>query len=120
MDDISEYLEELAQLKVTYAYYKSLFNDLDDYISEIESKLWYLEDVLDNFYTINQNVYDESEGEMVDLFEDLAGCGYSDINNANEEIQSAYATLKLIRDQVEDKKEEYRKKVDEYVIPSDS
>lgn len=118
MDEVTEYLQDLKELNQKRAYYRRLFHDLDDYVRKIEKNLWYLESMVDYFHTMSCNVSDESEGEMVELFNDLASRGYNDITVASEEIQTAYNTLKQIRDQVGDKVDEYRRKINQCILPS--
>lgn len=118
MDEITEYLQDLKELNQKRAYYRRLFHDLDDYVRKIEKNLCYLESMEDYLYAMSHNVNDESEGAMVELFNDLALRGYNDITVASEEIQTAYDTLKQIRDQVGDKVDEYRRKINQCILPS--
>lgn len=117
MDELVEYFKKLSELSQKRNYYRNLSNDLDTYIRKIEKNLWYLEKMVEHFKTMN-NRDEDSEGEMVDLFSELTLRGYNSISVASGEILAAYDTLKMIRDQVDEKADEYQRKINQCVLPT--
>lgn len=117
MDELEEYFKKLSELSQKRNHYRNLSNDLDTYIRKIEKRLWYLEKIEEHFNTMNSRDED-SEGEMVDLFRELSLRGYNDISMASEEIMTAYDTLKTIRNQVDEKADEYQRKINQCILPT--